>query len=1015
MENADTQPESIAAAQRREQLKNRVLKNGESFGNYRVVKCMCAGLLTHYYHMQHIRDLHDVTVGVFHHRTEGNAKFLKRLEGLKKTISTFDHVSIPQIRDCTTIDGHICIFLDPVNGNTLSQYFEANAKPGHLGLEVLEVTRLLALLYGALGYAHSQGVDHRDLDSDLIYVQEDGSICLLGLGIKACMGVDLFESIVSASVSPLVSSKTLDRLNSFDVMSPEYKAGVAEDSRVDVFEVAFLGYWLLTGHKAEFAKYVPPSELVAGLSMKWDVFFEQALQRNQDERYQSCKIALLGLKDTSEELEVQGEGLVQRQIDRIPVPRQIVERGKLATRIYRLFVIGLVGVSLTAICASYLSMSYTEEVDYSRDIAKAVEAADPAAVLSLTVEPEVARIKFIGYNESFVVNQGGLVLAVQPGSYRLSISAPDYVPQRVPITIEKNAAAPLNLNIQLKPEMTDVILRTQPGASIRVVDAQGTETTLGIADLDGAFTLHESLVERPYQVLVQKTGYQTQTLEHASIGFGEVSELDVDLLPLPATVQVYTQPSGAQIWLDETELGTTPLSLKELAPGKPYLFVARLDGYRPQGRRIEFKPGADLIVDFGELIPLSGEIHIGVRVLGMDAPEPEQLYDALKVVVDGHAMSFADPALNTIRAGEHRIHLEHPLYISNVRRLTVADREHYELNFDLRPRPAQVQLNLPPQLNAQVLLNGEQIQQPLEQIEIPAGKEVELELQIKNYFTMLRRFKLSPNEHIVWEVEPRRIPGPLVGQDWFLPYSDIAFAWLPAGEFEMGSPLQEHARVPNEGPQTSVRFNYGFWAGIYEVTQAQYQRLTEQNPATFKNDDHPVESITWEQANTFCRLLTDSERDAQRLPAGYVYRLPTEAEWEYAARAGTRTPFFFGEEADASLGQFRGVYPRDREDGLRVPLGSYGTNTVGRYQANAFGLYDVHGNVREWTLDIYNGRLPGHHLVDPEPRQQGTRIVVRGGGWEDSAARVRSAVREEVSPDVASSSLGFRVVLAPEL
>jgi formylglycine-generating enzyme required for sulfatase activity len=113
------------------------------------------------------------------------------------------------------------------------------------------------------------------------------------------------------------------------------------------------------------------------------------------------------------------------------------------------------------------------------------------------------------------------------------------------------------------------------------------------------------------------------------------------------------------------------------------------------------------------------------------------------------------------------------------------------------------------------------------------------------------------------------------------------------------------------------------------VTQAQYLEITNQNPSEFINPAHPVENVTWEEAKVFCSLLTDFERDASRLPEGYVYRLPSEAEWEYVARAGTRTPFFFGTEADASMGHFRGVYPRDRQDGLRAPDG-YGTARVGR-------------------------------------------------------------------------------------
>lgn len=1014
MENEGTQPESVAAAQKREQLKNRVLKTGESFGNYRVVKCMCAGLLAHYYHMQHIRDLHDVTVGIFHHRTEGDERFLKRLEGLQKTVSTFDHEVIPKIRDCTTINDRICIFLDPVKGRTLSQYFEANGKPGQSGIGSNAVTRIVAQLLGALGYAHSQGVDHRDLESDLIYVQDDGSIRLLGLGIKATLGVDLFESIVSASVSPLVSNKTLGRLNSFDVMSPEYKSGVTEDARVDVYGVGFLGYWLLTGRKVELANYVPPTKLIEDLSPNWNGFFEQSLERTQDKRFQSCKMALLGLKDTDEEPQSEGSGFVQRQIDRIPVPKRIVERGELAARIYRLFIIGLIGLTLTAICASFLSVSYTEETDYNRDVAQLAASAESAA-LQLQVKPAVAKVEFIGYSESFIASKGGLNLAVQPGDYKLRVSAPHHIEQILRVTIPNAKSAAVELKVVLKPAWTDIAIRTEPGAAISVIDARGLEIELGVADETGIFSLKKGIFAGTYQILVKKEGYQPNTLENQAIEFGTVSEIDAPLLPLPARVSVRTNPAGALIVINDIELGTTPLSLDDVIPSEQYLVVASLEGYRPIGRRVEVKPGAEMTIDFGDLVPLSGSLRFEVSVLGQGAPQAAELYDELQVVMDDVPIPFGDQALEFVPVGERRIRLEHPLYVSKEVTFEVVDRGNYALKLELSPRPGVVQLEIPGNLEAEVRLNGKPASLVDQQIQLPANQEVEFELRIRNHLNMVRSFKLSPNETFVWEVKPVPIPGPTVGQSWALPYFGIPFVWVPPGQFEMGSPLQEHARIPNEGPQTSVRFTRGFWVGAYEITQAQYSEITGQNPSKFKSPARPVEGVSFEAAKVFCELLTNFERDAGRLPEGYVYRLPSEAEWEYAARAGTTTPYHFGEEADASMGHFRGVYPRDRKDGLRVPAGGYGTATVGRYQANAYGLFDVHGNVREWTLDAYNGRLVGDSLVDPRPRTDGSRVAVRGGGWEDTAARVRSAVREEVSPDVTSNAIGFRVVLAPAL
>jgi len=251
-----------------------VLEPGESFGNFRVVKCLSAGLVANYYHMQHIRDFRDVTVGILHDKAGRDPQLLRRLLTLQKTLRNFEHEGIPKISDCTRIEEQLCIVLEPVGGQSLSQYFQAHATPGQSGIGLEASTRILAQLLGLLGYAHSQGIDHRDLDTDMILVQEDGSLRVLGFGIKAALGTQVFDSIVSASVSPLVSNNLPHRLNSFDVMSPEYKQGITEDFRVDIFCAGTIGYWLLTGRKANRNQLELPSTLLEELSAQWDVFFK---------------------------------------------------------------------------------------------------------------------------------------------------------------------------------------------------------------------------------------------------------------------------------------------------------------------------------------------------------------------------------------------------------------------------------------------------------------------------------------------------------------------------------------------------------------------------------------------------------------------------------------------------------------------------------------------------------------------------------------------------------------------
>lgn len=1013
MDNEEPKPEEGGqSALTPDKLKHRVLKSGESFGNFRVVKCLCAGLIANYYHMQHIRDLHDVTVAIFHHRTANDAKFIKRLMNLQKTIKGFDHEGIPRIRDCTEINEHICLFLDPVKGQTLSQYFEAHASPATKGLNHETSTRILAQLLGLIGYAHTQGLDHRDIDSDLIFVQEDGSLRVLGLGVKAALGTELFEAIVSASVSPLASSKTMGRLNSFDVMSPEYKAGMPEDSRVDLYMVGVIGYWLLTARKPIMAKLEMPTSLVEGLPERWDDFIQRMLERKQDERFQSCKMALLALKEADDEPESERAGFVQRQIDRIPVPKGILDRGDLAIRIYRLSLIGFVGLTLTALAAFFLQVSFTEEQSYSKNVAQEVaEGQEPQLVIE--VEPPVTKIEFAGYQKSFIANDGLLELRVIPGRYKVRAIAPHHVEKVEVVQIEAKQASPQKLTFNLVPAWTDIQIRSEPGATVSVIDARDIEIELGFTDEDGHFFLKKGLFAGTYQVLVKKEGYSPTILENQELNFGEISVIEAPLAALPASLTVRTNPPGARIMVNDIEVGFSPVVVDDIIPNDQYLVVAQLKDYRSIGKHVKVSAGEDAVVDLGVLVPKSAEIQLEASFEGASAAQSKELLKETSVVLGDLRYPFGSAELKFVPEGEYNIYLEHPLYTSDPVEFTLEDRDIKKLSFALFPRPAQVQLVLPGKLNPSIRLNRKEIQLKGDIISIPAFETVEFELRIRNYLTMVRTFELEPNQSVIWDVQPVPIPGPTEGQDWTMPYFGFRLAWIPPGSYKMGSPVQEQGRLPNEGDQTDVTFTKGFWAGVYEVTQSGFRDVMDKKPSDFVGAKRPVDTVTWQDANMFCQMLTSLERDAGRLPEGYLYRLPTEAEWEYAARSGSTTPFNFGEEADTSKGNFRGVYPRELNDG-RGATETYGTEEVGSYTPNAYGLYDIHGNVSEWTIEAYNGRLPGGSLTDPAPRTGGKRYTLRGGSWEDFAVRVRSAARVDASKDTESNAVGFRVFLAPK-
>ncbi len=250
----------------------------------------------------------------------------------------------------------------------------------------------------------------------------------------------------------------------------------------------------------------------------------------------------------------------------------------------------------------------------------------------------------------------------------------------------------------------------------------------------------------------------------------------------------------------------------------------------------------------------------------------------------------------------------------------------------------------------------------------------------------------------------------------------MKFAHIPAGTFTMGSSRREAERDGKE-ERHPVTITQPFYIGAYEVTQAQYTAVMEgvqdaSNRSTFRGADRPVENVEWKRAKQFCERLTAR---ADEVAAGRKYRLPTEAEWEYACRSGTSTAFHFGDSLSADEANFNGSYPAGA-----AAAGPYlrCTQEVGSYQPNAFGLFDMHGNVAEWCADWYD---PDYYQDSPEEDPLGPPfgvvatgftnngnenffVVVRGGCWVDDGRACRSAYRFRAMPNTQYRLIGFRVV-----
>jgi formylglycine-generating enzyme required for sulfatase activity len=220
---------------------------------------------------------------------------------------------------------------------------------------------------------------------------------------------------------------------------------------------------------------------------------------------------------------------------------------------------------------------------------------------------------------------------------------------------------------------------------------------------------------------------------------------------------------------------------------------------------------------------------------------------------------------------------------------------------------------------------------------------------------------------------------------------------IPPGEFVMGSPTTEQGRNASER-QHRVRLTKAFYMATTEVTQGQWRAVMGKNPSYFIGDSLPVDTVCWDEAAEFCRKL--SEREGAR------YRLPTEAEWEFACRAGTTTPFHSGDTISTDLANYDGnfTYGKGKKGLFREE-----STKAGSFAPNAWGLHDLHGNVWEWCAD-WHGDYSAGDATDPTGPSQGEKRVVRGGCWINFPAVCRSANRGGTVPRSWNFNFGFRVV-----
>jgi len=418
-------------------------------------------------------------------------------------------------------------------------------------------------------------------------------------------------------------------------------------------------------------------------------------------------------------------------------------------------------------------------------------------------------------------------------------------------------------------------------------------------------------------------------------------------------IQITCEP-GVRIWLNDQFMGKTTaddfgMFVENLRSGE-YVLKAAKSGFKPFRKSVE-------VVDLKTI-----EVRIEFKKKSLAIEDYSERDDAIVEVETGtlilrsvplyadiylneEHIGQADKKIKNLGSGEHKI-------------VFIMGNKELEGNFDLEPGDT---LRLKAHFKKNLIIN-ETEQESVRKAELPKNEQT-----------------ASPTGTIT---EP--LPG-------------MKFVWIPPGSFLMGSPPGERGRRHNEA-QHLVTLTKGFYLQTTEVTQGQWKEVMGDNPSYFSScgEDCPVERVSWEDVQEFIRRLNQRENSNR-------YRLPTEAEWEYAARAGSTTAFANGEIRDTGC--------RDPNlDKIGWYCGNSGekTHPVARKQPNAWGLHDMHGNVWEWCRD-WEGDYPSAAVTDPTGPLSGEYRVVRGGSWTRGARRCRSAFRGAALPGGLDLRLGFRL------
>lgn len=986
-------------------------QTGESLGQYRLETKLSETLFGPFF-LATVRDGEEPCLIHLIHPdiTESDEQFVERYRKVVEKLKLIQdpHVAVPDRVE--EVNGILVVAYRSEVEISLSQYFVSHREAGS-GLPEAEVKNFLEEIGKGLDAARHLELGHYFLLPEFVFLTKAGVCQVAGIGLFESINYKAFEHFVSTAVQPIVDNQNL-QFRYLEILSPEIRNEHSFDSRSDFYGIGMLTYLILIGEKP-VRNWTLPSQARPGIKEGWDYLISHCLEPDPRDRFPTFKTFLRHLAQLHELTKdrVREDGRKIRRLDWIPLPKILQYRYQPKTLTYiRLFMLGLVGLLSVGTASMFLFIIF-EDVSIEQEQTRVRRLlSQEGSELILNTNPENCEVVISGsWTGSFPVGNGKLFLGLGTGKYKIEVSAPLYESVAIDINVNRKREEPLNRNVILEHPWADLEIKADPETAVEVISENQGSLFLDTIGKEGRLTINDRLLEGEYRFRFSRKGYESFTTEPVQLTAGELTELQPKMNALPGQIHVRSDPEGATVVLDGEDVGQTPYEIMDLPANEEVRVAVEMKGKRSIEKSFQVSPAEIIEFDAGELEDRKGSLNYEVLIENADEDDWEQV----ELTVDGEPVSPVQSGEIALTEGRHEIKATHPDYVPVRKAVEVGDRAYESIQLKLSPKSPRVVVKIDTDNPARIFVNDEFRGGDDRVIELETGKPYKLEIQIRDYETVSRSFTLDPNEEYVWEVPLEPLPGPKEDKDWNPPYFELPMAWVSKSRFTMGSPVSEGRRSPNEDKQTVVRISRGLWVARYETTQRLYRLLMGSNPSRFNGESRPVENVSWEDAVTFTQRLSAFEKRGNRLPEGYHYRLPTEAEWEYFARAGTKTPFSFGETATPEEGNFQGTYPSELDSPGSTE--HYGTVPVGEYDPNPWGLYDVHGNVAEWTMDVFWDRLPGGTEIDYVNLDEGRGRVVRGGSWQDSAHRARSAARQGLSESAERDNLGFRIVLAPEI